>query len=87
MIRFCATCLMPNSRPRIHFDENGVCNACHTAAEKASIDWSARRTEFLSLIEAHRGKGVYDCIVPWSGGKDSSTIAHKLKFEFGLNPL
>jgi N-acetyl sugar amidotransferase len=87
MIKFCATCLMPNSRPRIVFDENGVCNACHTAAAKAGIDWDARRKEFLSLIEKYRGKGDYDCIVPWSGGKDSSSIAHKLKYEFGLNPL
>jgi N-acetyl sugar amidotransferase len=87
VIKFCATCLMPNSRPRIAFDENGTCNACHTAAAKAEIDWDVRREEFLELIEKHRGKGDYDCIVPWSGGKDSSSIAHKLKYEFGLNPL
>src|SRR5438874_3432481 len=86
-IKFCTTCLMPNSRPRIVFDENGVCNACHTAAAKANIDWDRRRAEFLSLIAEHRGQGTYDCIVPWSGGKDSSSIAYKLKFEFGLNPL
>jgi N-acetyl sugar amidotransferase len=87
MIKFCATCLMPNSRPRIVFDESGVCNACHTAAAKAQIDWVARRAEFMSLVEKHRGRGPYDCVVPWSGGKDSSAIAYKLKYEFGLNPL
>ncbi len=78
---------MPDSRPRIVFDEDGVCNACHTAAAKSDIDWSARRAEFLSLVDRYRARGPYDCIVPWSGGKDSSAIAHKLKFEFGLNPL
>jgi N-acetyl sugar amidotransferase len=78
---------MPSSRPRIVFDENGVCNACHTAAEKRQVDWNARRNEFQSLIAKHTGQGHYDCIVPWSGGKDSSAIAYKLKFEFGLNPL
>jgi N-acetyl sugar amidotransferase len=78
---------MPNTRPRIVFDENGVCNACHTAAEKATIDWEARRREFLDLVERFRGTGPYDCVVPWSGGKDSSYIAYRLKFEFGLNPL
>lgn len=87
MIKFCATCLMPNSRPRIVFDAQGICNACHTAAAKAQIDWGARRAEFEALIAQYRGQGPYDCIVPWSGGKDSSTIAYKLKFEFGLNPL
>lgn len=80
---------MPNSRPRIVFDEDGVCNACRNAEEKDTIDWDARREEFLGYVEHHRPKdgSPYDCIVPWSGGKDSSAIAHKLKFEFGLNPL
>lgn len=88
MIRYCKKCLMPSSRPRVEFDEKGVCNACHTAEEKESIDWSARRDEFMSYLDEFRPKdSLYDCIVPWSGGKDSSYIAHRLKFEFGLNPL
>ena len=88
MVRYCKTCLMPDTRPRIEFDAAGVCNACHTAERKNKIDWPARRKEFLDLVERYRAKsGPYDCIVPWSGGKDSSAIAHHLKFEFGLNPL
>jgi N-acetyl sugar amidotransferase len=79
---------MPDTRPRIEFDEAGVCNACHTAALKRQIDWEARRSEFLEYVDRLRPRsGAYDCIVPWSGGKDSSSIAHKLKFQFGLNPL
>ena len=79
---------MPDTRPRIEFDEDGVCNACHNADRKKRIDWDARREEFLELVEELRPRhGPYDCIVPWSGGKDSSTIAHRLKFDFGLNPL
>lgn len=86
---YCKKCLMPNSRPRISFDEDGICNACRHAKEKwENIDWGARKKEFLELIEPHRPKdGSWDCIVPWSGGKDSSAIAYKLKFEFGMNPL
>ena len=79
---------MPDSRPRIEFAADGVCNACRHAEDKDRIDWDARRAEFVELIETLRPKnGPYDCVVPWSGGKDSSAIAHKLKFEFGLNPL
>jgi N-acetyl sugar amidotransferase len=79
---------MPDSRPRIVFGDDGVCNACRTAEEKNRIDWTARRTEFLDYVDRLRSRtGPYDCIVPWSGGKDSSYIAHRLKFEFGLNPL
>lgn len=87
-VHYCRTCLMPDTRPRIEFDADGVCNACRTAAEKKSIDWDARLAEFKGLVEENRPRsGHYDCVVPWSGGKDSSTIAHKLKFEHGLNPL
>lgn len=87
-IRYCMRCLTPNSRPRVVFDDSGVCNACLTADEKQVIDWDSRRREFEALTEQYRRPDrPYDCIVPWSGGKDSSAIAHKLKFEFDLNPL
>ena len=89
MVEYCRHCLMPNTRPRVVFDSNGVCNACRHAEDKqGEIDWDARKQEFFDCLEHYKPKsGSYDCIVPWSGGKDSSTIAHRLKFEFGLNPL
>lgn len=87
-VRYCARCLMPNTRPRMTMDAEGICGGCKVSDSKAAIDWDARRREFLELVEKHRAKsGPYDCIVPWSGGKDSSAIAYKLKDEFGLNPL
>ena len=87
-IRFCKKCLMPDSRPRIVFNEKGICNACITAEEKRKINWKEREKEFVSLIDKFRSKNNdYDCVVPWSGGKDSSSIAHKLKHKYGLNPL
>ena len=88
MIRFCKRCLMPNTRPRIVFDDAGVCNGCLSAELQYTTNWEERRKEFIKLIEQFRpSHGAYDCIVPWSGGKDSSSIAYRLKFEFGLNPL
>ena len=83
---------MPSSRPRIVFDKNGVCNACINAEEKKKINWKNRKQEFFALIDNIKKKkkkynSMYDCLVPWSGGKDSSSIALKLKFEYGLNPL
>lgn len=87
-VRYCARCIMPDTRPRIVFDEEGVCNACRNAEEKKLTDWDARRAELLELIEPYRSTdGRWDCIVPWSGGKDSSTIAYRLKHELGMNPL
>ena len=84
----CKKCLMPSSRPRITFDKNQICNGCKTNETKKKIDWSNRKKEFLDICDKYRSKnGNYDCIVPWSGGKDSSSIAYKLKFEFNMNPL
>jgi len=79
---------MPDTRPRVVFDEQGICNACVNAEQKRKTDWAARREEFVQLLEPHRSKdGRWDCVVPWSGGKDSSAIAYKLKHEFGMNPV
>lgn len=89
-IKFCKKCLTPNSRPRVVFDQDGICNACHNADEKKKVDWDKRKTEFIDLVSYLKDitpNGYYHCIVPWSGGKDSSTVAYKLKFEYGLNPL
>lgn len=87
-VRYCVRCIMPDTRPRVVFDAEGVCNACRNADEKTETDWAARREEFLQLVKPYRSRdGRWDCLVPWSGGKDSSSIAWRLKFEFGLNPL
>ncbi len=92
MIKFCKKCIMPDSRPRIVFDEDGICNACLHSEKKNKTNWLDRKNEFLKLIEAIKNHSKktnahYDCIVPWSGGKDSTSIALKLKFEHNLNPL
>ena len=89
-IRFCKKCVMSNQRPRISFDKEGVCNACRYTEmkHKGIIDYKKRKTLLEKLLDKHRSKnGEYDVIVPCSGGKDSSTIAHKLKHEWGMNPL
>ncbi len=88
-IEYCTRCLMPNSRPRIVFDENGICNACLYAEKKQQeINWEERKQEFFEILDRFRSKdGYWDCVVPWSGGKDSSSIAWKLKYEFNMNPL
>ena len=92
MIKFCKKCIMPDSRPRIVFDKNGICNACLHSEKKNKINWNERKNEFFKLIEeiknhSKKTNAYYDCIVPWSGGKDSTSIALKLKFEYELNPL
>jgi len=91
-MKYCEKCVTPNSRPRIKFNDDGICNAClNSYKKKVSINWASRKDEFLEIIsnikKTNKNREGYDCIVPWSGGKDSTYIALRLKFEFGLNPL
>lgn len=102
-VQFCRRCVISNQRPNsaiefshtaqtkketIHFDEEGVCDACRVAEAKASTDWDARERELQALCDEHRSKsGAYDCIVPGSGGKDSYLAASVLRKRFGMHPL
>lgn len=88
-IAFCKRCTISNQRPRITFDENGICSACNFSDfKKNNIDWSERERELVDLCNRFRkGNGEYDVIVPCSGGKDGSFVAHQLKYHYGMNPL
>ncbi len=87
-IKFCKKCVVSNQRPRITFDENGVCSACNWFEEKKKIDWKNREKQFEDLLKRYRkDNGEFDCIVPGSGGKDSGMIAHILKYKYKMNPL
>ncbi len=90
-IKYCTKCLFPETKPDLSFDENGVCSAC-TAAEKKDqgIDWKERESQFHEIIAKYRipkGQVGYDCLVPVSGGKDSTYQAYFMKYVCGLNPL
>lgn len=88
-IKFCKKCVMSNQRPRIVFDEEGVCSACRFSEHKRNgINWAARNEELKELCDKHRkDDGSYDVVVPASGGKDSTVVAHMLKHKYGMNPL
>ncbi len=89
LVKFCKKCTISNQRPRISFDNNGICSACNFAEFKRNkIDWEKREKELLELCDKHRKKdGSYDVIVPCSGGKDGSYVAHKLREKYNMNPL
>jgi N-acetyl sugar amidotransferase len=90
-IRYCKKCLFPETKPDLHFNDEGVCSAC-TAAElkNKGIDWKQREEDFKKIVEHYRlpkGKRGYDCLIPVSGGKDSTYQAYFMKEVCGLNPL
>ena len=102
-VKFCKRCVMSNQRPSstveyahvaeskkqtIHFDEEGVCDACRVAEHKQRVNWNEREDELVALCERYRSRtGNYDCVVPGSGGKDSFYAAHILATRYGMHPL
>ena len=89
--RYCKKCLFPETKPDLHFNTEGICSACTAATEKNSnIDWEERKTEFYRILENYRipeTESGYDCLIPVSGGKDSTYQAYFMKVICGMNPL
>src|SRR5882724_7971728 len=87
-MRYCVRCLYPETKPDLWFDEHGVCSACLNYQVRSEVDWDQRRQEFLQVVDRYRSAdgGNYDCIVPVSGGKDSTYQLLRL-LEVGMNPL
>ena len=87
-IKYCKLCTISNQRPRISFDNKGICSACNFAEFKKNLNWREREEQLKKLCDKHRkSNGDYDIIVPCSGGKDGNWVAHQMKYEFGMNPL
>ena len=103
-IKYCKKCVISNQRPNsaveynhtkeskketIHFDENGICDACNfTERKRHEIDWNDRDKQLRELCDKYRkSDGSYDCVVPGSGGKDSFYASHILKTQYGMHPL
>lgn len=86
-VRFCKKCTVSNQRPRITFDEHGICSACNYAVFKRTLDWKAREAELDALCNRFRKKKGYDVLVPCSGGKDGGFTAHYLKTRHNMKPL
>ena len=88
-IVFCKKCVVSNQRPRLLFNEEGVCAAClFSEYKKNQIDWDKRENELKKLCDKFRkNDGSWDVVVPGSGGKDSGFVAWYLKEKMGMHPL
>ena len=84
----CTRCGFPETYETIEFDEFGVCNLCRQHEfKKKNVDWPHRKRLLNELIEQYRGKNDYDCIVPFSGGRDSTFTLFYLVEEYKIKPL
>lgn len=90
-IRYCKKCLFPETKPDLHFTDEDVCSACVASESKdKGIDWNQREKDFNTIIKKFRLKNDeigYDCLIPVSGGKDSTYQAYFMKEVYGMNPL
>jgi N-acetyl sugar amidotransferase len=86
-MKYCKRCILPDTRPNLVLDAEGVCNACRNHGTKPAIDWAARAQAFRKVAEGAKAKSDgYDCLVPVSGGKDSTWQVITC-LEHGLRPL
>lgn len=88
-MKWCRTCVLPDTRPNLRIDASGVCNACQGHGARPMIDWAKRRELLSDVAAAARARsnpGGWDCVIPVSGGKDSTWQTVKC-LELGLKPL
>ena len=87
MLKYCKKCVMPITKPDLEFDNDGVCSACRAYENRKNVDWDKRKQELLQLVEKYKRKGQnWDCLVPVSGGKDSTYQVIRM-LQLGLNPI
>lgn len=83
-LKRCSRCILPETMPYIRFDAQGVCNYCHNYKKR---NQPKDKQRFIELIEPYRRKQGYDCIVPFSGGRDSCYALHMIVNELKLKPI
>lgn len=91
MMKRCVKCVLPDAYPGISFDEKGVCNYCNyfrtSKAMRESLKDNLKKQFYELIEEAKRKPREYDCIVCYSGGKDSTFLLMELKEKFDLKIL
>lgn len=83
-LKRCTKCILPETMPFIEFDDDGVCNFCRNYT-KMEIQGIEKLNEILDVHR--RNDGRPDCIMAFSGGRDSSYALHYVKKVLGMNPV
>ena len=88
-MKYCKMCVMPDTRPGIKLDENGICSACRSYEKRKEINWDERYKELEKLCDKYRGMNgtSCDCAIAVSGGKDSHYQVYFMKEVMKMNPI
>ncbi len=86
-LQYCTRCCLPETMEGITFDEFGVCTPCRSSEEKMHINWKDKQSELIEILNKFKNKNYYDCILPISGGKDSTFQAYVLDKIYKINSL
>ncbi|OUU22489.1 MAG: LPS biosynthesis protein [Candidatus Endolissoclinum sp. TMED37] len=88
-MKYCKSCLQPNTRPNSEFNNEGICPACKYHELLKNVDWQERYEILNNLIDTFpkNNNQIYDCIIGVSGGKDSTRQALFVRDKLKLNPL
>jgi len=83
-LKRCSKCILTETMPFISFDVDGVCNYCHDYTPRNN---PKPKEELFKLLQPYKRKKGLDCIVPFSGGRDSSYGLHLIVEELGMKPV
>ena len=86
-INYCSRCCLPETWEGISFDNEGICTICKSAEDKMIIEWKNKERELNKIFNKHKNNNYYDCLLPISGGKDSTFQSYVLTKKYNLNPL
>lgn len=91
-LKRCTKCVMPETWPGISFDQEGVCNICRENEKEAKINWQERQKALKEILAKYRAYAKtrgnkYNCLVGYSGGKDTAYTLWAMKRKYNMKPL
>jgi N-acetyl sugar amidotransferase len=86
-LKYCTRCCLPETMEGITFDDFGVCTPCRSSEDKMYINWKDKQSELVKILNKFKNKNYYDCLLPISGGKDSTFQAYLLDRVYKAYPL